>query len=76
MQAKQRDTVVLDCDMADCGLMRGDIGAVVQICSSDATGVEFIMASGKTRALVTLTPAQIRTPGADDMPAVRQVSVM
>ena len=75
MDIKDLDTVVLECDIAESGLAKGDIGAVVQLYSRDAVEVEFVTASGRTQALVTLKPTQIRALGPRDMPAVRQVSV-
>jgi hypothetical protein len=75
MIMNELDTVVLECDMVDKGLERGDIGTIVQRYSADAVEVEFVTASGHTQALVTLKPTQIRAVGPRDMPAVRQVSV-
>jgi hypothetical protein len=39
----------------------------------DAIGVEFVAASGRTQALVTLEPADIRQVADDDLVAVRPV---
>lgn len=75
MDIKELDTVVLECDLAEHGLARGDVGAVVQLYPSDAMAVEFVTASGQTQALVTLKLAQVRPLGPRDMPAMRQVSI-
>jgi len=75
MGMKELDTVVLEYDMPEHGLARGDIGAVVQLYSRDAIEVEFVTASGHTQAVVTLEPTQIRALSPRDMPAVRQISV-
>ncbi len=48
------DTVVLTHDLADVGLCAGDIGAIVQLYSTAAVEVEFVSASGRTQALLTL----------------------
>jgi hypothetical protein len=74
MSTKELDTVVLTSDIPDYGLKEGDIGAVVQLYSSDAIEVEFVTASGSTQALVTLTQNEIRGVGPKDIPAVRKLS--
>ena len=73
MNIKELDTVVLETDLPRYGLKRGDIGAIVQIYSSEAIEVEFVTASGHTQALITLTPSQLRPVGPKDIPAVRQL---
>lgn len=74
MDIKELDTVVLESDLSDYELKKGDIGAVVQLYSSEAVEVEFVTASGHTQALVTLSPTQIRAVGPKDIPAVRELS--
>ena len=58
---KELDTVVLNHDIKEYGLTEGDIGAVVH-CYADGAAyeVEFITAEGKTVAVLTLTPDDIR----------------
>jgi len=73
MGLKKLDTVVLEADLPEHGLKRGDIGAVVEIYESDAFEVEFVTASGHTQALVTLKPGSVRPVGPKDIPAVRQL---
>lgn len=65
MGMKELDTVVLTRDIGEHGLKRGDIGAVVH-CYPDGAAfeVEFVTAEGKTVAVLTLSPADIR-PMAD-----------
>ena len=72
MKIQELDTVVLRTDLPDHGLVAGDVGAVVAVYSGDTTEVEFVTASGKTRALVTLTIDQIRPIGPEDILSVRQ----
>jgi hypothetical protein len=48
------DVVVLQTDQPAQGLKRGDLGAVVDVYAPDAIDVEFVTASGRTCALVTL----------------------
>jgi hypothetical protein len=68
------DVVVLTRDVPDHGLRRGDLGAVVQIYGPDRFGVEFVAASGRTQAFVTLGPADVRAVADDDLVAVRPAS--
>ena len=48
------DTIVLTRDIPKAGLCRGDLGAIVEVYEADAFEVEFVAASGRTQALVTL----------------------
>jgi hypothetical protein len=68
------DVVVLQVDHPAQGLKRGDLGAVVDIYAADAIEVEFVTASGRTRALVTLKASDIREVADDDVVAVRPTS--
>ena len=65
------DVVVLNHDIPAHGLRRGDLGAVVEVYAPDAIGVEFVAASGRTQALVTLRPADIREVADNDLVSVR-----
>lgn len=65
------DTVVLLRDVPDAGLRSGDLGAVVQIYGADALEVEFVTASGRTQALLTLPVNDVRPVRDDDLLAVR-----
>jgi hypothetical protein len=67
------DTVVLDRDLPQHGLRRGDLGAVVEIYEPDGLDVEFVLASGQTQALVELTTHDVRPTRARDMIAVRDL---
>jgi len=49
------------------------LGAVVDITSPDTIDVEFVAASGRTQALVTLHPTDLRNVADDDLLAVRRV---
>lgn len=69
------DVVVLNTDLPAQGLKRGDLGAVVDVYSPDAIDVEFVTASGRTQALITLRASDIRDVGDDDLVAVRPVGV-
>ena len=67
------DTVVLDRDLPEHGLRRGDLGAVVDLHAPDGLEVEFVLASGKTQALVSLRHADVRAVGDADLIAVRDL---
>ena len=65
------DVFVLERDLPAHGLRRGDLGAVVEVHRTDAFMVEFVAASGRTQALVTLGPADVRAVADDDLVSVR-----
>ena len=71
MTVQPLDVVVLTHDVPAHGLRRGDLGAVVEIYGSASIGVEFVAASGRTQALVTLHPTDLRPVADDDLVAVR-----
>lgn len=71
MNFKVLDTVVLDRDFPEYGLRRGDLGAVVAVYEPDGLEVEFVMASGRTGALLTLKVNDVRTVADSDLVAVR-----
>jgi Domain of unknown function (DUF4926) len=68
------DTVVLLHDIPEAGLREGDVGAVVQVYSPQSLEVEFVTASGRTQALLTLNAQEIRAVRDDDLLAVRSVA--
>lgn len=65
------DTVVLNRDLPAHGLRAGDLGAVVEVYPDNGVEVEFVRASGSTKALVTLKPSDLRAVAASDILAVR-----
>ena len=67
------DTAVLIRDLPAHGLRVGDLGAVVAIYPPDGLEVEFVTASGRTSALVTLTMADVRPISDTDLVAVRSL---
>ena len=71
MKYKLLDTVVLMSDLPERGLRRGDLGAVVELYEADGIEVEFVAASGRTQALVTLKADDVRPVADDDLVAVR-----
>ena len=73
MRFRILDTVVLDRDLPDLGLRSGDLGAVVQVYKEDGIEVEFVAASGRTEALVTLKESDVRPISDTDLIAVRSL---
>ncbi len=71
MKLSLLDTVVLKRDLPEHGLRAGDVGAVVELYGTDGIEVEFVRASGQTKALVTLKTADVRSVDDNDMLTVR-----
>lgn len=71
MNVKMLDTIVLEKDLPDLGLKRGDIGAVVEIYTPDGMEVEFVTGSGYTQALVTLKTTDVRMVADTEILSVR-----
>ena len=69
------DVVVLTHDLPAHGLRSGDLGAIVEVYGPDAVGVEFVTASGRTQALITLQPQDLRQAADDDLVSVRPASL-
>ena len=71
MKYRELDTVVLDKDIPESGLRRGDLGAIVSVYEPDGIEVEFVTASGKTEALVDLKTSDVRPVASTDLVSVR-----
>lgn len=67
------DTVVLARDLPAHSLCAGDLGAIVEVYEPDGVEVEFVTASGRTTALVTLKIEDIRPIADTDLVAVRSL---
>ncbi len=74
MRFKELDTVVLGRDLPEHGLRRGDLGAVVQVYEPDGLEVEFVTASGRTQALLTLRVDDVREARDEDLISVRTLT--
>jgi len=70
---KLLDTVVLKRDLPEAGLRAGDLGAIVEVHDADHFEVEFIAASGRTQALITLRSDDMRHVNDRDLIAVRSL---
>ena len=67
------EPVVLDVDIPEYGLPKRSLGAVVHVYSRDTYEIEFVAASGKTAALLTLHTAQLRKATDDDLICVSRI---
>ena len=71
MTYRALDTIVLDRDLPERGLRKGDLGAVVEVYEPDGLEVEFLTASGGTAAVLTLNVRDVRPAADDDLVSVR-----
>ena len=71
MKFKPLETVVLDRDLPEHGLRKGDLGAAGEIFEPRALEVEFVLADGTTGALLTLHESDVRALASTDLGAVR-----
>ena len=69
---RELETVILTHGIKEHGLRAGDMGAVVNVYDrGKAAEVEFVTATGKTVALITLTPSDVRDIKQNDILHVR-----
>lgn len=70
------DTVVATVDLPDEHILAGDLGAIVEVYPdpTPAYEVEFVNPDGSTRALLTLTPDQVRRLSSSDVITTRPLS--
>lgn len=71
MKYELLETVVLERDLPDHGLRRGDLGTIVELYPPSSLEVEFVTASGKAQAVLTLSDGDVRPAGDGDLIAVR-----
>jgi len=71
------DTVIVTSDLAHEGVLAGDLGTIVELYTQPepAYEVEFVNPNGSTRALLTLSPAQIRPLSENDVLTTRQLAM-
>lgn len=73
---EELDTVVLTKDLKEYGLKKGDLGTIVHLYGDkEAFEVEFMAASGKTIAVLTLTTKDIRPMAKNEILHVRGFAV-
>lgn len=73
MNFKLLETVVLDRDLPERGLCKGDLGTIVHVYEPDGLEVEFVSAAGSTEALVTVKENEVRAVSDNDLVTVRQL---
>lgn len=74
---RELDVVALTCDLAESGLVRGDVGTAVLVHGEGvAFEVESVGYDGHIVALVTLERDQARPLDAQDIPHARELSVV
>jgi hypothetical protein len=68
------ETVIATVDMPDEGVIKGDVGTIIDVYAEIATAyeVEFANADGSTRTQVTLAPGQFRHLAPGDILTTRQ----
>lgn len=71
MTYKVLDTIVLNRDLRDHSLRKGDLGSVVEVYEPDGLAVEFVTASGRSAALLTLNGRDVRPVSGDELVSVR-----
>jgi hypothetical protein len=71
MRYRVLDSVVLDRDQPEQGLRKGDLGSVAEVYEPDGLEVEFVTASGRSAALITLNDRDVRPVSDDDLVSVR-----
>ena len=69
------DTVIAAVNIPDQGVLAGDLGTIVEIYTAPqlAYEIEFVSPDGTTRALLTLSPEQVRRLAARDVITTRQL---
>jgi hypothetical protein len=70
------ETVVATTSFPDDGILAGDVGTIVDVYTqlAPAYGVEFSLANGSPRVMVTLAPSQIRHLTTADVLTTRQLT--
>lgn len=71
MTFRELQTVVLEHDVPEHGLCKGDLGAIVLMHDQTHFEVEFVRPSGETQALLPLRAADVRATHDEDVIAVR-----
>jgi hypothetical protein len=74
MRFTDLEPVVLEVDIPEHGLPKRSLGAVVHVHRSEVYEVEFVTASGRTAALLTLLASQLRRPTDDDLVCVSHIA--
>ena len=73
MKIRELDNVVLNVDLNEYGLKRGDVGTVVLTHPDGGYEVEFMALDGDTLAVVSLTLDQVRMIGRREIAHARSI---
>lgn len=71
---KESDTIVLNADLPEHGLHRGDLGTVVLVHDQLGYEVEFMTLDGETLAVVSLSSDEVRAIGRREIAHARPVT--
>jgi len=75
MNLKEHETIVLARSRPESGLEAGDVGTIIHVHrDSVAFEVEFITLAGRTVAVITVPPTDLRPVSQRDVAPVRQLS--
>lgn len=75
MKFKTLECVALARDIPEHGLRKDDLATVVETYEPDGLEVEFVAASGDTKAVVTLTVRDVRKVSATDIVSARPAAL-
>lgn len=71
MKFKLLECVVIDVDVPEFGLVKGDQGAIVEVYEPDGLEVEVFEADGSTRDVYTLNVRQVRSATPNELQSLR-----
>jgi hypothetical protein len=71
MKFKLLECVVIDVDVPEFGLVKGDQGTVVEVYEPDGLEVEVFEADGSTRDVYTLNVRQVRRATPNELQSLR-----
>ncbi|MDP2931433.1 MAG: DUF4926 domain-containing protein [Chloroflexota bacterium] len=74
MRFSKLECVVLAHDIPEHDLRAGDLGTVVEVYPKGGLEVEFVLGSGVTQALVTLSEQDVRKIDSRDLLATRRLA--
>jgi hypothetical protein len=71
------DTIIVTSDQPEYEVLAGDLGTIVEIYESPnlAYEIEFVNPNGTTRALLTVSPEQVRLLSENDILTTRQGAI-
>lgn len=67
----EHEKVILTTELPEYGLRSGDVGVVVMVHGDRGYEVEFVALDGRTMAVVSLSPSQVRPAGDGEIAHVR-----